>query len=337
MMFMDHREPVMDLSIVSSLYRSAPYLRDFHRRVSAAVRSLGLDYEIVLVNDGSPDQSLEIALELQRDDPRLLVVDLSRNFGHYKALMTGLAHSGGRRVFLLDSDLEEDPELLFSLSEAMDRTGADLVYGVQEHRKGGFTERMTGSMFYRLFSWLAAEEFTPNQLCARLMTRRYVDSLVMHRDREMFLVGLCTATGYQQVSVPAHKSHKGVSSYTLWRKISLAVHAITSSSNRPLEAIFYLGAILLVLSLVAAVVLIACRLFLGQILPGWASIMAAVSFLGGLNLFCIGIVGIYLAKIFAETKDRPYTVIRQVYPAAITMKGSRDSKNTGVDQVYSDV
>ena len=325
----------MDLSIVSSLYRSAPYLRDFHRRASAAVQSLGLDYEIVLVNDGSPDDSLEIALELQREDPRLLVVDLSRNFGHYKALMTGLAHSRGRRVFLLDSDLEEDPELLFSLSEAMDRTGADLVYGVQERRKGGFAERMTGLMFYRLFSWLAAEKMTPNQLCARLMTRRYVDSLIMHRDREMFLVGLCAANGYQQVGVPAHKSHKGVTSYTLWRKISLAVHAITSFSNRPLEAIFYLGAIIVFLSLIAGGVLIASRLFLGQILPGWASIMLAVSFLGGLNLFCIGIVGIYLAKIFSETKDRPYTVIRQVYPAAMAMKGSHESKLAGVDQVYS--
>lgn len=322
----------MDLSIVSSLYRSAPYLREFHRRASAAAQSQGLEYEIVLVNDGSPDDSLQIALELQREDPRLLVVDLSRNFGHYKALMTGLAHSRGRRVFLLDSDLEEDPELLFSLTEAMDRTGADLVYGVQESRKGDFTERVSGLMFYRLFSWLAAEEFTPNQLCARLMTRRYVDSLIMHRDREMFLVGLCAANGYQQVSVPARKGHKGVSSYTLWRKISLAVHSITSFSNRPLEGIFYIGAIILVLSLIAGSVLIVCRLFLGQILPGWASIMVAVSFLGGLNLFCIGIVGIYLAKIFSETKDRPYTVIRQVYPAAITRNAPHESK---LDQVYS--
>ena len=113
----------MDLSIVSSLYRSAPYLKDFHRRTSAAAQRLGISYEIILVNDGSPDESLEIALELQRIDPRLCVVDLSRNFGHHKALMTGLAHSRGRRVFLLDTDLEEDPELLPLFAETMDRSG----------------------------------------------------------------------------------------------------------------------------------------------------------------------------------------------------------------------
>jgi putative glycosyltransferase len=325
----------MDLSIVSSLYHSAPYLREFHRRASAAAQRLGLDYEIVLVNDGSPDQSLAIALELQREDPRLIVIDLSRNFGHYKALMTGLMHTRGDRVFMLDSDLEEDPEFLLSLSEVMDGTGADLVYGVQERRKGDFAERVSGVLFYRLFSWLCAEEIAPNQLCARLMTRRYVDSLVMHRDREMFMAGLCAVTGYHQVSVPLRKGHKGVTSYTLRRKISLAVHSITSFSNRPLEAIFYLGTIILALSLAAAGYLILRRIFWAEMLPGWVSIMVAVSFMGGLNLFCVGIVGIYLAKIFSETKDRPYTVIRQIYQQAASMKSSAEPALSSVDRVYS--
>lgn len=305
----------MDLSIVSSLYRSAPYLRDFHRRVSAVAEGLGLDYELILVNDGSPDESLEIALEIQRENPRLVVIDLSRNFGHHKAMMTGLAHTRGRRVFLLDSDLEEDPELLIPLAETMDRAAADLVYGVQQRRKGDFAERMSGVIFYRLFSWLSAEEMAPNQLCARLMTRRFVDSLVMHRDREMFLAGLCSLTGYHQVSVPVMKRSKGATTYTLSRKIAMAVNSITAFSNRPLQAIFYLGAIILSLSLLAAAALVIQRLYFG-LLPGWASIMVVVMFMGGLNLFCVGIVGIYLAKIFSETKNRPYTVIRQIYPAS---------------------
>lgn len=307
----------MDLSIVSSLYRSAPYLREFHRRASAAAQRLGLDYEILLVNDGSPDESLDIALELQRSDPRLCVIDLSRNFGHHKAMMTGLAHARGRRVFLLDADLEEEPELLLPFADTMERTAADVVYGVQESRKGGLLERMTGTFFYRLFQWLSAEEVAPNQLCARLMTRRYVLSLLEHRDREIFLAGLCSATGYRQVPLPARKHSKGTSSYTLARKISLAVNSVTSFSSRPLEAIFYLGAVILVLSLAAAALLIGRQLFFDQMLPGWASLMVGLCFMGGLNLFCIGIVGIYLAKVFSETKDRPYTVVRQVYPAAV--------------------
>ena len=306
----------MDLSIVSSLYRSAPYLGEFHRRASAAAQSLGLDYEIVLVNDGSPDESLEIALKLQHGDPRLCVIDLSRNFGHHKAMMTGLAHTRGRRVFLLDADLEEEPELLTLFSETMDRTEADIVLGVQGSRKGGFLERVTGTLFYRLFKWLSAEEVPPNQLCARLMTRRFVDSLVKHRDREIFLAGLCSVTGYRQVVLPAKKRHKGVSSYTLPQKISLAVNSITSFSSRPLEITFYLGVIILVLSLTTAAFLIFRRLFFGYLLPGWASTMVAICIMGGLNLFCVGILGIYLAKVFSETKDRPYTVVRQVYPQA---------------------
>ncbi|MFL6202291.1 MAG: glycosyltransferase family 2 protein, partial [Thermoanaerobaculia bacterium] len=257
----------MDLSIVSSLYRSAPYLREFHRRASDAARQLGLDYEIILVNDGSPDESLELALELQQGDPRLCVIDLSRNFGHHKAMMTGLAHSHGDRVFLLDSDLEEEPELLLPFAEALERTGADVVFGVQQCRKGGFVERVTGAVFYRLFNWLAAQEVAPNQLCARLMTRRYVDSLVAHRDREVFLAGLWAATGYQQIAVPALKHSKGVSSYRLERRVSLAVNAITSFSSRPLEMIFYLGSLLLVLALAAAAILIIRRLFFGYLLP----------------------------------------------------------------------
>lgn len=311
----------MDLSIVSSLYRSAPYLREFHRRASAAAESLGADYEIILVNDGSPDDSLDIALELQRDDPRLTVIDLSRNFGHYKALMTGLMHARGDRVFMLDSDLEEAPELLRELAEEMERAGADLVYGVQERRKGGVLERTSGRMFYRLFSWLASQEMTPNQLCMRLMTRRFVDSLLQFREREMFLAGLCVLTGYHQVGVTVPKRSKGSTSYTLRRKIALAVDSIAAFSNRPLEAIFYLGAIILVLSLAGGAFLIARKIF-GQMLPGWASIMVAMTFMGGLNLFSVGIVGIYLSKIFSETKDRPYTIVRQVYPAAASRRAS---------------
>ncbi len=303
----------MDLSIVSSLYRSAAYVEEFHRRASATARQLGLDYEIVLVNDGSPDESLQIALELQRRDPRLCVVDLSRNFGHHKAMMTGLAHARGRRVFLLDADLEEEPELLQVFSEAMDRSGADVVYGVQESRKGGPIERATGALFYRFFNWLSAEEVPANQLCARLMTRRYVDSLLAHRDREIFLAGLWSATGYRQVGVPAHKLHKGVSSYTLRRKIALAVNSVTSFSTRPLVMIFYLGIAILFLSLAGAGALIVRSLFFGQLLPGWVSTMVALCFMGGLNLFCVGIVGIYLAKVFSEAKDRPFTVVRDVY------------------------
>jgi putative glycosyltransferase len=303
----------MELSIVASFYRSAPYLREFHRRASDAARQLGLDYEIVLVNDGSPDESLAVALGLQRDDPRLSVIDLSRNFGHHKAMMTGLAYARGARVFLIDVDLEEEPELLGSFVAAMDASEADIVYGVQQVRKGGLVERATGAVYYRLFDWLAAHHLPRNQLCARLMTRRFLDALLAHRDRDVFLAGLCVTTGFRQVEIPAYKHSKGTTTYPFGRRIRMAIDSIVSFSSRPLEGIFYLGTVLLAAAAVAASLLVGRHLFGGQILPGWASVMVALCFLGGLNLFCIGIVGIYLAKVFNEAKDRPFTVIRHVY------------------------
>src|SRR5215472_5309115 len=133
----------MQLSIVTTLYHSAASLREFHQRVTRTAASFD-DYEVVYVNDGSPDQSLQVALELFRLDPHVRVVDLSRNFGHHKAMMTGLAHARGDLVFLVDSDLEEDPELLPAFADVLRESAADMVYGVQQQRRGDFIERWSG-------------------------------------------------------------------------------------------------------------------------------------------------------------------------------------------------
>ncbi len=305
----------MDISIVTSLYGSAPYLKEFCRRAFAAAERVGETFEIVLVNDGSPDESLQMALTLRASDPRICVVDLSRNFGQHKAMMTGLGHARGRRVMLLDSDLEEEPELLVQFAAVMDETDADVVYGVQEDRKGGFSERAAGMLFYKLFNALSVQEVPPNQLCARLMTRRYVDNLLLHRDKEVFIMGLWAATGFFQVPVVTRKHSKGTSTYTLGRRLTLAIDAVTSFSNRPLVLMFYVGAVILALSISGATLLVVRRLFFGHLLPGWASTMVTIGFMGGLNVFSVGLVGIYLAKVFTESKDRPYTVIRAVFPS----------------------
>jgi putative glycosyltransferase len=303
----------MELSVVTTLYNSAPYVAEFHARASAAARRQTEDYEIVLVNDGSPDRSLEAALELYRQDPRVKVVDLARNFGHHRAMMTGLGHARGDLVFLIDCDLEEQPELLGPFAEKLRETGADVVFGVARRRKGGPFERLSGTLFYRLFNTLSNQPIAPNQAVARLMTRRYVASLVAHREREVFIAGLWALTGYLQVPVAIDKRHKGGSAYSLRRKLALMVNSVTSFSSRPLVHIFYLGCLILILSLAMAATLIIRKIFFGTLLAGWPSLMVTVWFLGGLSIFCIGIVGIYLSKIFTEVKDRPYTIVRAVY------------------------
>ncbi len=303
----------MELSIVATLYRSAEYLEDFHRRVTAAAQRLTSDYEIVLVNDGSPDGSLEAALALHRRDARVRVVDLSRNFGHHKAMMTGLAHSRGERVFLIDSDLEEPPELLASFDERLRSEQADAVYGVQEFRKGGFLERISGALFFSIFNSLSGTPIPRNVVTVRLMTRRYVAALLAHGEREMIIAPLWVITGFKQIPVSITKGSRTATSYSLGRKIAHVVNAVTSFSDRPLVLIFYLGLAISALSGAAAAYLIVRRLFFGVLLSGWPSLIVSLWLLGGLTLFSIGIVGIYVAKVFIETKHRPYTIVRQLY------------------------
>jgi putative glycosyltransferase len=304
----------MDLSIVTTMYRSAPYITEFHRRATEAARKFGAtDYELVFVNDGSPDNSLELALELHQQDPHLVVVDLSRNFGHYKAMMTGLMQAQGEMVFLIDCDLEEAPELLETFSAERARTGADVVFGQQSQRKGEWFERISGDIFYRLLDCLSNERMPRNVVTARLMTRRYVQSLIEHRDREVFMLGLWTITGYKQAPLTVVKGSKGETSYSFGRKISVLVNAVTSFSNRPLVFIFYLGMLISSLSLGGATYLIIRRLFFGEYLVGWPSLIVSIWLLGGFTIMCVGIIGVYLAKIFMEVKQRPYTVVRAVH------------------------
>jgi putative glycosyltransferase len=301
------------LSIVTSMYRSQSYLEEFHARCTAAARQLTDAYEFVFVNDGSPDQSLQVALQLCERDPRVRVVDLSRNFGHHKALMTGLAHARGERVFLLDCDLEEDPAWLLVFDHHMRSTGADVVYGVQTERKGGWFERATGALFFNVFNRLLSDPIPPNVATVRLMTARYVRALVSHRDQEVCLAALWQITGFDQRALPVAKGSRGETSYSVHRRVSVLVNALTSFSNRPLIYIFYLGSLVMLSSLAAGGFLIYESLRGHFGVPGWASIMVSIWFLGGLTIFCVGVVGVYVAKVFTETKDRPYTIVRHEY------------------------
>jgi putative glycosyltransferase len=305
--------PSVTLSIVTTMYKSAPFLDEFHERCSTVASRLGGSYEMVFVNDGSPDDSLAIALEIQRRDPHVRVVDLSRNFGHHKAIMTGLAHARGERVFLIDCDLEEDPAWLITFDEMLRTTGADVVYGVQSQRKGDWLERLSGHLFFKVLDRMLEHQIPVNVVTVRLMTARYVRALLEHQERELYLAGLLVATGFDQRPVVVKKGSRPGTSYTLRRRISVLVNAITSFSNRPLVYIFQIGISVMLLSIVAGVVLVYKHLTSGIGVPGWASIMVSIWFLGGLTIFCVGVIGVYLSKIFIEIKHRPYTIVRGEY------------------------
>jgi putative glycosyltransferase len=303
----------MDLSIVTTLYCSAPYIEEFYQRVSAAAQRITSDYELIFVDDGSPDNSLEIALALYAKDPHVRVVELSRNFSHHRAIITGLEQTRGDLVFLLDSDLEEAPELLREFYSEMQAKNADVTYGVQRSRRGGVFEKISGDLFYIIFNALSTVAIPPNAVTARLMKRPYVKALVQHKDREICLSALYVTTGFRQVAVPIEKGYKGQTTYNLAKRGAALVDAITSFSNRPLIFIFYIGLAVVSVSGIAGVALILRVLFVGPFLPGWASLMVSLWFLGGLMIFCTGIVGIYLSRVFSETKERPYAIIRHIH------------------------
>ena len=304
----------MKLSIVATLYQSASYINEFHQRATAAAKRLAdYDYEIVLVNDGSPDNSLDLAIKITEQDSQVVVVDLSRNFGHHKAIMTGLAHAKGARIFLIDSDLEEEPEWLLKFAEQMDQDRCDVIYGIQGNRKGGAFEKISGAGFYKLFRKLTGINQPDNIVTARLMTQRYVQALLCHRERELNIGGLWIITGFKQATQLVRKRSTSPTTYTLSRKFGHLVNAVTSFSSLPLVYTFFAGLFISIsaLSYIA-------YLFLGYFLissppSGYTSLIASIWFFSGLIIFFLGVQGIYLSKIFSEVKQRPYTIIRQIY------------------------
>lgn len=304
----------MKLSIVATLYQSAPYILEFHQRASATAGQLvGEDYEIVLVNDGSPDNSLDIAVKLTEKDSHVVVVDLSRNFGHHKAMMTGLAHAKGDQIFLIDSDLEEEPEWLLSFDRQMRQEHCDVVYGVQDRRKGNWFEQLSGVWFYRIFRALTGIEQPSNIVTARLMNQGYVKALISHRERELNIGGLWVTTGFRQSQQIVHKHATSQTTYTLTRKISHLINAITSFSSAPLVFAFYVGLLTSISALFFIAVLVFRFFFISTPPDGYTSLIASIWLFSGLIIFFIGLQGIYISKVFLEVKQRPYSIIKNVY------------------------
>jgi putative glycosyltransferase len=302
------------LSIVSTLFYSENYIKEFYSRATiVAQNNFGSEYEIIFVNDGSPDKSLSLAINLSNSDPRVVVIDLSKNFGHHKAMMAGLSFSRGHYIFLIDSDLEEMPEWLIEFDNVMKKNVCDVVYGIQRKRKGGFFERISGAIFYRLFRILTNLNQENNITTARLMTRRYVDALLLHKESEINIGGLWILTGFQQEAVEIRKISNSPTTYSLIRKLDTFINAVTSFSALPLVFIFYSGLTIFLTSLVYVMWLIFQYVFVITPPSGYVSVIASIWFFSGLIILYMGIQGIYISKIFMEVKNRPNAIIRAIY------------------------
>ena len=304
----------MKLSIVATLYESSAHITEFYARASAvAKRMVGNNYEIVLVNDGSPDDSLDQAIQLAGLDPHVVIIDLSRNFGHHKAMMSGLMHARGELVFLIDSDLEEMPEWLLNFNEQMLEEKCDVVYGVQSKRKGNLFERVTGAIYFKLFRILTGVSQPDNIVTARLMTQRYVQALLSHQERELNIGGLWIITGFKQCVQIVQKLSISPTSYTFTKKINHLVNAVTSFSSFPLVITFYAGLFISVSALIYIIYLFIIYLTVELLPSGYVSLILSIWLFSGLIIFFMGVQGIYISKIFSEVKQRPYTIVRQIY------------------------
>lgn len=302
----------MKLSIVTTLYKSGPYVEEFHRRASEAAQRITDDYEIVMVDDGSPDNSLDIACRLARTDGRVRVVELSRNFGHHKAMMTGLDHARGELCFLIDSDLEEDPALLGVFLDKMQSTDCDVVYGFQEKRKGGLLERTGGKVAWYWISKLYSIKIPTNHCTVRLMRRAYVDALLLHRESNTIIGGLWVITGFHQIGIPIVKGHRSESTYSPLLRLASFLNGITSFSTAPLHLMVTFGMVVSLVSFAFGIFVILQKL-LYSAAAGWASLIVSIWFMGGVIVSCLGVIGIYISRIFVETKNRPYVIVRKIH------------------------
>lgn len=302
------------LSVVTTLYCSQNYIDEFYTRISSSLNKLTNDYEIIFVNDGSPDDSLNVAQALADKDHRVNVVNLSRNFGHHYAMVAGLENAKGNKVFLIDVDLEEDPELLGMFWEEYHRDeNIDVVYGIAKQREGSKFRKFSGSLFYRLFNQLSNTQIPHNLMTVRLMSRQYINALSLYEENSLFLGGLFADVGFKQKGIVVGREYKGETTYTIKKRISLLVNAITAFSSKPLEMFVYLGVVISAMSFLAIVFVLFKKIFLSIDVAGWASAMIMTSFFGGIQILSIGVIGTYLGKVFNEVKRRPRYIVSDIY------------------------
>lgn len=316
------------------MYRSRGFLERFTRETVSALRAIGAEsWEIVLVNDGSPDDSLACARALQLEFPQIVIVDLSRNFGHHHAMQAGLRVAKGAWVFLIDCDLEVAPSTLVAFDECRRSSGADLVFGYQELRKGGWFERSTGGLFWKVFNRLSDTQVPENLLTERVMSRRYVEALLSLGDRNVFLGGMMSWAGFDQVGLQIPKKQReGRSTYSLLKRVQLMVNAVSSFSSMPLTWMFNAGVTMTLASFAYVVYLVARKLVYGDTLLGFTSIMAMQAMTLGISTTGLGLVGIYLGKVFNQVQARPNYIIRDILrgPAVAVPPSFEGSMKTSV-------
>jgi len=302
------------LCIVAPCHNEEDVLPEFHRRLRDVLASLdGLDYRLVLVDDGSTDGTLERIEELRRRDPRVEVASLTRNFGHQAALLAGLSMAGGDAVLIMDSDLQHPPELIPEMVRRW-RDGHDVVSAVRRTSAGvSWFKRFSSGLFYWLINRLSDTPIVPGAADFCLMSRRAHAALMRMPEHHPFLRGMISWMGFPRTFVPYDAAERpaGATKYDLPRMIAMALDAVFSFSVTPIRLMTRLGLVITGLGFIYLAYVVLRALIADDLVQGWGSLISVVVILGGLQLTFMGVIGAYLARVFEEVKRRPLYLFKQ--------------------------
>jgi dolichol-phosphate mannosyltransferase len=303
-----------EVSIVIPVYNEEDTLPELRRRLGEILAQVDGETEVILVNDGSHDQTAAIIAQICRADPRFRGVHFSRNFGHQAAVAAGLRYSRGRAVAVMDADLQDPPEILLELLERW-REGNEVVYArhAVRHRETVF-KRAAAHVFYRVLRGLAKPEIPPDTGDFCLMDRKVVDLLNAMPERNRYVRGLRAWVGFRQTAVDFVRQGRfaGEAKYTFRKSLGLALNGIISLSKAPLRVATYFGLIVSATSFVLAVLFVIEKLTVGFVIRGWASTVVIILFLGGVQLLTLGIIGEYISRIYDEVKQRPLFIVQHL-------------------------
>ncbi|MET9787138.1 glycosyltransferase family 2 protein [Streptomyces canus] len=303
------------ISYVLPVYNERDGITAFHTELTAALDSRPeLDFELVYVNDGSTDGSLELLKGLAERDGRVRVVDFARNFGHQLAITAGLDLARGDAVIVMDTDLQDPPKVSLELVDAW-REGAEIVHARRRSRQDSAFKRATAHLYYRVLRSSTDVDIPLDTGDFRLLDRRVADELRRYRERSRFVRGIVASMGYRQTEVAFDRDERfaGETKYPLRKMARLAIDGVTSFSTAPLKMITRLGFVVLALSLLGILYALAMKFFRPEItVSGWTMLMCVVLFLGGTQMLSLGVIGAYIGRIYSEAQGRPLYLVREV-------------------------
>ncbi len=310
---MNQLRPEIDLSLLVPVFNEEEAIPHFMDVVSRVMAELGMSWEVLFVNDGSNDNTLDVLRALQSRHSEIRVIDFSRNFGKEAALTAGLDFSRGRAVIPIDVDLQDPPEVIGEMVGKW-REGYDMVFAVRSRRDSdSHMKSASARLFYRFYNWMSQVEIPRDVGDFRLLDRRVVDAIRSLPERNRFMKGLFAWPGFRQavVSYERQPRSRGNTKFNYWKLWNFAIDGMTSFSTLPLRVWSYVGGLVALVSFLYAIFLIGRTLIYGTDVPGYASLMVVVLFLGGLQLLTLGIIGEYLGRTYEEVKGRPIYIVRE--------------------------